>query len=99
RNMDMDYESKSDNSIILEKINKDEILQFIAELGSSNISVADFLSLSLGEVIELNANINAPMVVKIGNKPKFLGQAETKNKRMAVQILEEIKEGNEEDGW
>src|SRR5690606_23681972 len=96
---DMDKVINPEEAVLLEKKIKEAKLEIIAELGSSNISVADFLSLSLGDVIELNANINAPMVVKIGNKPKFLGQAGTKNKRMAVQILEEIKEGNEEDGW
>ena len=44
------------------------------ELGRTEITVKDFLMLDVGDVIQLDRNINDPLLVKVGNIPKFLGQ-------------------------
>ncbi len=66
-------------------------------LGKSEISIEEFLSLNNGDVIELNQGINDPMVVNIGNIPKFHGQPGKNNKRLAVQILSPLIGGSEND--
>ncbi|WP_026692481.1 flagellar motor switch protein FliM [Peribacillus kribbensis] len=82
--------------VLESRIKKAEV-QFSAELGSTDITVQDFLNLDIGDVIELNQQINAPLLVKIGEVPKYTAQPGKSNKRMAVQILEQI-EGRDEDG-
>ncbi|XQY93519.1 flagellar motor switch protein FliM [Metabacillus sp. HB246100] len=72
-------------------------LSVSTELGSSNISIQDFLQLQIGDVIQLESTIDQPLVVKIGDKPKFTGQPGKTNKKIAVQIIDHIVRG-EEDG-
>lgn len=64
------------------------------ELGRTEITVKDFLMLDVGDVIQLDRNINDPLLVKVGNIPKFLGQPGKKHKKLAVQILEILKVGD-----
>ena len=72
-------------------------LPMIAELGPTEISVSDFLNLHIGDVIELKHPTDKPLVISVGEVPKFLGQAGRVNKRMAVQILENYRGGGAED--
>jgi flagellar motor switch protein FliM len=67
------------------------LLPVSVELGTSHISVQDFLMLSAGDVIELNQAIEKPLLIKVGNIPKFVGQAGKNNKRLAVQVLDSWK--------
>ncbi|MBG9656832.1 flagellar motor switch protein FliM [Cytobacillus firmus] len=69
----------------------------ICELGSSDIAIQEFLSLDIGDVIELNRGIDRPLTIKVGNIPKFIGQPGKLNKKMAVQILDTVKGGDEDD--
>ncbi|MEW9108599.1 flagellar motor switch protein FliM [Cytobacillus gottheilii] len=69
----------------------------ISELGSSDISVQDFLMLDIGDVIELDRTIDQPLIIKIGDVPKFTGQPGKINKKLAVQILDIVKGGEEND--
>jgi flagellar motor switch protein FliM len=66
------------------------------ELGSSIISIQDFLMLDIGDVIELNQSIEDPLLLKVGDIPKFVGQPGKMNKKLAVQVLD-IWKGGEED--
>lgn len=72
-------------------------LPIVAELGPTDISVLDFLNLTIGDVIELRHPIDQPLSVTVGEVPKFLGQAGRVNKRMAVQILGHHIGGGEDD--
>jgi flagellar motor switch protein FliM len=69
----------------------------IAELGTSIISVQEFLQLDVGDVIQLDQTIQQPLVVKIGDIPKFIGQPGKVNKRLAVQIIDKIRREDEGD--
>ncbi len=53
--------------------------------------------LSIGDVIEMNTRIDDPLTIKIGEIPKFTAQPGKSNKRMAVQILDSLKGGDDED--
>jgi flagellar motor switch protein FliM len=67
-----------------------------AELGASEISVQDFLHLQIGDVIQLNSSIDKPLVVKIGDKPKYTAQPGKLNKKIAVQIIDHLLRGDED---
>ncbi|WP_394137062.1 flagellar motor switch protein FliM [Cytobacillus oceanisediminis] len=69
----------------------------ICELGSSDIAIQDFLSLVVGDVIELTQAIDQPLVIKVGDIPKFLGQPGKMNKKLAIQILDTVKGGDGDD--
>lgn len=68
-------------------------LPVIAQLGETEITIDDFLQLSINDVIPLRQKINDPLKVKVGEKTKFLAQPGTKNRQMAIQILEVVEKG------
>ncbi|AIE59661.1 flagellar motor switch protein FliM [Bacillus methanolicus] len=81
---------------VLEKRIQNADVPVIAELGTSEISIQEFLMLDVGDVIELNQAIDQPLLIKIGEIPKFLGQPGKVNKKLAVQVLDTLK-GEDDD--
>jgi flagellar motor switch protein FliM len=81
----------------LEKRIKTAQVPVVAELGSSDITIDDFLMLDIGDVIQLNRRIDDPLLVKVGEIPKFTAQPGELNKKLAIQILESLKGGEEDD--
>ncbi|ALP35020.1 flagellar motor switch protein FliM [Paenibacillus sp. IHB B 3084] len=71
-------------------------LPIIAELGESRINVAEFLGLSVGDVISLNKPVKEGLSIRVGEKLKFLGSPGMVKDRVAVQIDEIVSEGVEE---
>ncbi|GIP43746.1 flagellar motor switch protein FliM [Paenibacillus sp. J45TS6] len=71
-------------------------LPIIAELGESQISIAEFLSLGVGDVIALGKPVNEGLTIKVGEKAKFIGSPGSLRDRVAVQIDEILIEGVEE---
>ncbi|WP_077211530.1 flagellar motor switch protein FliM [Bacillus dakarensis] len=82
---------------VLEKRIKRAEVPIKVELGSSEISIEDFLMLDVGDVIELNQRIDEPLMIKVGDTPKFKGQPGKMNKKIAIQVLETVKEGDDDD--
>ncbi|WP_409294369.1 flagellar motor switch protein FliM [Peribacillus sp. SCS-26] len=82
---------------VLENRIKRAELPVVAELGTTEISIQDFMSLDTGDVIELNQLIHSPLTIKVGDIPKFIAQPGKASKRLAVQILDKL-EGGDEDG-
>lgn len=76
---------------------KQSELPVVAELGGTSISIEDFLMMNIGDVLEINQKIDEPLLVKVGNIPKFTAQPGKMNKKLAVQILEPLKGGDDED--
>ncbi|MDD9270294.1 flagellar motor switch protein FliM [Paenibacillus sp. GCM10023248] len=72
-------------------------LPLIAELGSSEISVRDFLGLTVGDVIPLQKSVEDSLQVKVGEKLKYLGSPGTVKGKMAVQITDIVNEGEEDN--
>jgi len=81
----------------LEKSVKKSIIPLVAQLGTSEISIQDFLMLDIGDVIEMNQTIEEPLLIKVGDIPKFYGQPGKVNKKIAVQILGALERGKEDD--
>ncbi|WP_078413264.1 flagellar motor switch protein FliM [Priestia abyssalis] len=69
-------------------------LPVIAELGSVNTSIKEFLMLNVGDVIRLDQTIDQPLTIKVGGVPKFFAQPGKVKKKLAVQILEDFKGGD-----
>lgn len=90
-------EKKKKYPYVAKKIKQGK-LPLIAELGQSQITVEEFLNLAVGDCIKLSQPIDRPIVVKIGERPKFLAQPGISRDKMALQILEEYREGEEDEG-
>lgn len=81
----------------LQKRLKQANLPIQAVLGESTLSVREFLFLGLGDVIELDKNIDQPLSIHVSDSPKFIGQPGKMNKKLAIQIIDKIK-GGDSDG-
>lgn len=94
-------ETKKDHDEVkyeaLKKNLKKAVVPVIAQLGTSNISVSEFLSLDYGDVIQLDQLVSAPLIVKIDQEPKYIAQPGCVNKKMAIQIIDIIKGEDEDD--
>jgi flagellar motor switch protein FliM len=71
-------------------------LPIVAELGSSYISIQEFLNVAVGDVIALNKSTGEGLEIKVGDKLKFIGAPGVVRDKMAVQIHEIVSEGVEE---
>ncbi|QPC46353.1 flagellar motor switch protein FliM [Mangrovibacillus cuniculi] len=96
----MQTKKKDRNPIEVEllenKVKKSQV-PLVAELGTSEIAIEDFLLLDIGDVIELNQSIDKPLVVKVGGIPKFTGQVGKVKRHMGIQILDVLKGGDDDD--
>jgi len=72
-------------------------LPIIAELGESQITVREFLSLNAGDVIALNKPVDDLLNIRIGEKLKFIGNPGTSRGKLAIQITEIVTEGTDEN--
>lgn len=81
----------------LERKVKESDLELVAELGTTTITIEDFLTMDIGDVIQLDQKINEPLLLKVGNIPKFIVQPGKLKKKMAVQIIEALNGGEEND--
>jgi len=55
-------------------------------LGNADLTLQDLINLSVGDVIELDKNIDSPLVVHVANKKQFYARVGKSRKRMGVQI-------------
>lgn len=90
-------EPTPEQSNVLEKRLKSAPLPIIAELGNGMLTIEEFLHLQLGDVIRLDTQIDNPLVVKVGSIPKFSAQPGNFKGHMAIQILEPLIGGDEDD--
>ncbi|RKQ19802.1 flagellar motor switch protein FliM [Ureibacillus endophyticus] len=90
-------EATPEQSKALETKVKQAQLPVIAELGTTDITIEDFLYLSVGDVIQLDKKIDDPLILKVGGLPKFTVQPGKLNKKMAIQIIDPLKGGDEDE--
>ncbi|WP_433943323.1 flagellar motor switch protein FliM [Paenibacillus sp. SN-8-1] len=76
------------------RVNKAK-LPIIAELGESQLSIREFLGLTVGDVIALNKPVQEGLSIRVGEKLKYIGSPGTMKDRVAVQIDEIVNEGVE----
>jgi len=63
-----------------------------AELGSTYITLKDFLNLEVGDVLQLQTRVNDDIDLYVGNKLKFKGRPGQVGKNIAVQTSSVVKE-------
>lgn len=90
-------ETDIDSSKQLERRLLNASVPIVAELGYSEITIEDFLSLEIGDVIELDNRVEDLIKVKVDNTPKFLAQPGKQAKKMAIQVFNTIEEGDGEE--
>lgn len=84
-------------NILRERLSTVEVT-VVAEVGSMQLTVREVLALSVGDVIRLpDVRASDPMVLKIGNQPKFLCKPGVVGKKLAVQIIKKLEESEEEE--
>lgn len=74
---------------IEEGINKIDV-DVIAELGHANLTVNDFLKLTIGDVIKLDTKSSSPIKVYVGNEECYYAKPGVTGKNMGVMILDII---------
>ncbi len=75
---------------------KEAYVTLRAELGSSTISIGEFLNLGLGDVIQLDSSSDEPVKIRVGNMLKYKAQPGISKKRLAIQVTEVLQEGVDE---
>lgn len=68
-----------------------------AILGEASISIKDFLHLRKSDVITLKTRVESPLKVLVNGQPKFYAQPGQHKKNIAIQVLDEIKGGIQND--
>jgi flagellar motor switch protein FliM len=68
-----------------------------AQLGETSISIKDFLHLHVGDVISLDQDLKKPLTIYVGEQSKYVGQPGKVNKKLAVQIIDSFKGGEQID--
>lgn len=63
-----------------------------ALLGTSSISVNDFMNLQLGDIIRLDSEINGDLMVYVGNIKKFTAVPGSSKDKYAVQVTSVLEE-------
>ncbi|RUT29720.1 flagellar motor switch protein FliM [Paenibacillus zeisoli] len=76
------------------RVNKAK-LPIIAELGESQLSIREFLGLTVGDVIALNKPVQEGLSIRVGERLKYIGSPGTMKDRVAIQIDEIVNEGVE----
>ncbi|MGE7665006.1 flagellar motor switch protein FliM [Ureibacillus composti] len=104
RNLSVQYwmqsntkEATPEQTKMLENRVKQAQIDLVAELGTSDITIEDFLYMNIGDVIQLDQKIKDPLILKVGNIPKFTVQPGKLNKKMAIQIIDPVKGGDEDE--
>lgn len=83
---DEDYEAH------LEALVKRVDVPLRAVLGTSSISVNDFMNLQLGDIIRLDSEINGDLMVYVGNIKKFTAVPGSSKEKYAVQVTSVLEE-------
>jgi len=68
-----------------------------AQLGKTNITVAQLLQLGAGDVIKLNTKTTEDLIIYINNKKKFSAKPGKRGSKLAVEITSAIPEDDWED--
>lgn len=90
-------EMSPEQTKMLERRVKQAKLPLSVELGITDITIEDFLTMQIGDVIQLDQKIDDPLVLKVGTLPKFTVQPGKQGKKLAIQIIDPLKGGDEDE--
>ena len=68
----------------------------IVQMGAFNITLQEFLSLSYGDVLQMDTKVDDELKCIVGNMEKFYCRPGTSGNKKAVQITRIISEGDED---
>ena len=88
----MQNDSEENYSIYIESMIKRTQIPVKAVLGKSVVSVMDFSSLQVGDVIRLDSSVDEELEIYVGNIKKFTALPGTSRDRNAVRITSVIRE-------
>lgn len=72
----------------------DEVpLVMSAEMGRTHITVGELLALDVGDIVQLDSRVGAPVALLVKGRRKFLGQPGKVGRRLAVQVFQAVQEG------
>lgn len=83
--------SMEDKQKILNKLGNTNV-KINVMLGNTDITVGEFIDLRVGDVIRLDNSVNDKLVVKVNNIPKFFGRPGIKKNKVAINIVDKIKQ-------
>lgn len=67
---------------------RDSMLEIVAELGDTQLSLSDIYHLNVGDVVDLGKSKDSPVFLEIGGYQWFTGRMGTHKKNMAIKIDE-----------
>ncbi|MBN1698334.1 MAG: flagellar motor switch protein FliM [Spirochaetales bacterium] len=84
-------------NILRERLSKIDVT-ITAEIGNIDLKVRDVLALRIGDVIRLySVRVGDPMVLKIGNRRKFLCRPGLVGNKLAVQVTQKLEDAEKQD--
>ena len=84
-------------NVLKDKLSSVDV-NIVAEIGKINISIRDVLSIRTGDVIRLyDTKIGDPYSLNVGSRKKFLCRPGVVGKKMAVQIIKNLAEIEQEE--
>lgn len=87
------HESSDENyEVYLEDLVKRVDVPLRVVLGTSSVSVNDFMNLQLGDIIRLDSEINGDLMVYVGNIKKFTAVPGSSKEKYAVQVTSVLEE-------
>ncbi|MCR4588996.1 MAG: flagellar motor switch protein FliM [Lachnospiraceae bacterium] len=89
-------QEKNDESYteVIESVVKRVDVPIKAILGSSSISVNDFIGLQMGDIIRLNSHVDDELEVYVGNIKKFKAMPGSSKNNYAVRVTSVLREGD-----
>lgn len=90
-------ERNAEESYQLEqRVNRTNV-DLIAQLGETDITVEEFLYLAIGDCLKLDNHKDDLIQIRVGDDVKFIASPGVSRQKMAVQIVEHVEEGEEND--
>jgi flagellar motor switch protein FliM len=67
-------------------------VKFTVQLGTTQISLKDFLNLGVGDIVQINSKVSDELNIYVGDRVKFKGRPGVVGKRIAIQTTSVVKD-------
>lgn len=91
----IEKEADDETKLTIEQKVAETLIPITAVLGRANLSVAEFLELQPGDVIQLDTPVDGDIQVMVGSLHKFSGKPGVKNKKVAVKVTGIVRREDE----
>jgi flagellar motor switch protein FliM len=90
-------QSSSENIEALERKLKRAMVPMSVEMGRTTITVQELLDLAVGDVLQLETNVDSSLSVIIGKKEKFKCKPGISGNKIAIQVTDVMLGGDDDD--